>query len=661
MPRKYVKSSPYWSIRKEGFQPAADSKPQITPRPFIDIGYGSTQVGIAADSTTQSRSSQTNSGLADPGAFSNISSIGLPWSASGGNSSYLGMKSAIDLCARAWVGVSAVRNAIEVSVEFSDQPLYIKCSNETVKNFFTEWFKAIQLDRLKEEFFREYYRSGNVFLYKFNGKFGPAYFKHYQNTFAAKENRLPIRYVLLNPSNVFVPTGLTYPHSYVRLLSTYELERLRNPMTEQDKQVYESLPADVKSQIRSAGAMPFGIYIPIESERLRFAFYKKQSYEPLAVPMTYPVLPDIEWKLTLKKMDKELARKIEHAILLVTTGEAPNEWNGGNGININNIARLQALLNNPTLGRVLVGDYTTKGEWLIPDVSAILGPEKYSIVNEDIKEGLQSVLVGDDKFANAQIKAKIFIQRLVQGQEAFLNEFLMPEIIQICENMGFRTVPKIGFRKINLQDETVMGRLYNQLGQLGILTADETVEALETGILPDKDEMLEHQMEYKKLRDKGQFLPLVGGTQADDGSGTSGGAGSPGGRPAGSGVKKSVKTVGPIGTSRGAAFSTKEYMSCLRASSNLLTAITERLAARFKVKEMNSAQIGVAESLMRSVMATMPIEKWTDKSVVSAAIENPPLVPTAIATEIDEIAEQYGVDRLDATILRLCKTALPKA
>jgi hypothetical protein len=663
MARKYTKSSEYWDQPRKQAEASTPQSitvnttpqgPDITPLPFPDVAYGETQEARASSAslTTSYRNSQANNGLTDPTAFQNIRAIPMPYAGFSGNRDYVGAKDSIELCAKAWAGIAIARNAVEVSVEFSNQPMVIKCSNSTVKTFFEEWFNAINITKLNEQLFREYYRSGNPFIYKFSGKFGPSYYKNLQQSFGAKDNKIPIRYELLNPANIFVPTGLTYPHSYVRLLSTYELVRLKNPMTVQDEQVYQSLPKEVKQMIQAGNSFPLGVYIPLEADRLRFFFYKKQDYEPLSIPMLYPVLADIEYKLELKKMDKELARKIEHALLIVTTGESGTQYNGGNGINVKNIARLQNLFTNQTISRVLVADYTTKAQWAIPDIKDILGPEKYKVVDADIREGLQSILTGDDKFANAQIKAKIFIQRLEEGQNNLLVNFLMPEVQQVCDAMGFRTVPNISFRKINLQDEAVLMRIYTSLAQLGVLTADQAVKAIETDVLPDYDEMEEGQKAYKAQRDKGLFMPLIGG-QKD------GGASGSNGRPSGSGGEKQIgiRKSSPIGTTAKAAegFSIKAYAQNLKASDRLVAEIQKK----FKVSEPNDTQRSIIESLARAIMGTKPVEQWV--KAIASAIKSPPLIPSETAQELEEISEQFEVDSWDAALLYHSKASMEGA
>jgi hypothetical protein len=673
MARTYNKTSPYWEQRKAGFvAPAAAPAstiintvapaPVIQSKPFPDVSYGATEANASAvpSSGSSGRGPIQNNPGTEPDAFANIRAMPVPYAGFGDNRAYTGVKDAVELCMRAYSGVPAIRNAIEIATEFSNQPLHIKTSNETVRIFFREWFHAIEMHKLKEEFFREYYRSGNVFIYKFSGKFGPSYYKNLQEAFGARDNRIPIRYSLLNPASVFVPTGLTFPYTYTRLLSIYDIERLRHPMTDQDKQVFNDLPQFVKDQIKQTAAYPLGIFIPMDPERLRFAFYKKQSYEPLATPMCFPVLPSVEWKLALTKMDRQLARTIEHAILLVTTGETGTQYNGSNGINPNNIARLQNIFTNQTIGRVLVADFTTKAKWVIPPLEQILGPDKYEVVNQDILDGLQSIMGGkdQDKFANAQTKAKIFIQRLKEGQEAFLHNFLMPEIIQVCADMGFRTVPKISFREIDLQDDTVVARIYSQLGQLGILTAKQVVKAIETGILPDADEMDADQIEYQKVRDKGQYLPLVGASIQDGPQQEGGGAM---GRPptgAGTGPKIPNKKPGQIGVSKsGEAFSVKAYADNLRASQTLVDEVAADMKKRFKVKDLNESQARCVDTVADIIMATEPRKRWS--KVIASTIKNPVMVPTAIANELDEIMTEHNVDNRDAILLRLSKTKAP--
>ena len=77
------------------------------------------------------------------------------------------------------------------------------------------------------------------------------------------------------------------------------------------------------------------------------------DYEPFAVPMGYPVLEDINFKSELKRMDMAIARTMQQAVLLVTTGTDPEKG----GVNQKNLIELVNfliyLLDLPKLETVL--------------------------------------------------------------------------------------------------------------------------------------------------------------------------------------------------------------------------------------------------------------------------------------------------------------------
>ena len=85
-----------------------------------------------------------------------------------------------------------------------------------------------------------------------------------------------------------------------------------------------------------------GVMISLDPYRLIFSFYKKQDYEPFAIPFGFPVLDDINWKIELKKVDQAITRTIENVILLVTMGNTPDKG----GINPNNLKAMQSLFQN---------------------------------------------------------------------------------------------------------------------------------------------------------------------------------------------------------------------------------------------------------------------------------------------------------------------------
>ena len=76
------------------------------------------------------------------------------------------------------------------------------------------------------------------------------------------------------------------------------------------------------------------------------------------------VLDDINFKMEMKKIDQAICRTVENVVLMITMGATPDKG----GINPRNMHAMQALFTNQSVGRVLVSDYTTKAEFIIPDL-----------------------------------------------------------------------------------------------------------------------------------------------------------------------------------------------------------------------------------------------------------------------------------------------------
>ena len=515
--RKYTKRSDYWSKFKKEERPIEDiiraiASDQTTPETagesfYVQESSASVNRRVTNSSTTGSRSNAIH--MSDKAnKYNNIRSGMLPYDYGVGG---INVRDSIELCQKAYANVAIFRNAIDIMAEFSNSPIYLEGGNERSKKFIENWMKKIGIWRIKDQYFREYYRSGNVFLYRIDGKFASEDLLKLNYVYASqslKPGEIPVKYILLNPFDIVVERATAFKDGvYKKVLSDYELERLRDPKTEEDKKVYDSLTPETQKKIKQGSFTADGLKIELDPEKLIYSFYKKQDYEPFAIPFGFPVLEDINWKLELKKIDQAICRTVENVILLITMGTEPDKG----GVNPNNLKAMQELFKNESVGRALIADYTTKAQFVIPDLNKVIGSEKYKIVNEDIKEGLQNVIVGSEKFSNTQIKAEIFLERLKESRNAFLNDFLQPQIKEICQNMGLKSYPIAKFEEIDIKDEVQFQRVITRLLEIGILTPEQGIKAMQTGLYPEPRELSQVQEKYVEQREKGFYNPLVGG------------------------------------------------------------------------------------------------------------------------------------------------------
>jgi hypothetical protein len=517
--RHYNKKSDYWKKFEGSAIPIMSQahnqyEPELCGEPFY-VAEASLNTSFANDSYSRvdspARSGSRRNRAATSRTHDRFSSIRnglLPYSYAMDG---VNVREAIELCQKAYANVAVFRNSIDIMSEFSNTELYLEGGSQKSRDFFNQWFKKIKLWHLTDQFFREFYRSGNIFFYRVDATIQAKDFVKLVQQVSEEEatsNQVPVRYILLNPFDIVAKRGSSFETgSYEKILSEYEMARLQNPVSEEDEETLRGLPLNVREDIKKGAYYQNGLKIKLDPNKIIFTFYKKQDYEPFAVPFGYPVLEDINAKLELKKMDQAITRTVENVILLITMGAEPDKG----GINQNNLIAMQKLFKNESVGRVLVSDYTTKADFVIPDLNKVLGPEKYKVLNEDIKQGLQNIIVGEEKYSSTEVKAEIFLDRLKEARNAFLNDFLQPEIKRIAKTLGLKRYPTAKFRDIDVRDKTQLMRVTTRLMELGIITPQQGMNMFHTGEFPKSDEIAASQPEFVSQRKDGYYNPIVGG------------------------------------------------------------------------------------------------------------------------------------------------------
>ena len=163
----------------------------------------------------------------------------------------------------------------------------------------------------------------------------------------AQTNKIPIKYILLNPFDVVAQRTTSFEvRFFSKLLSEYEIERLKDPKNEADRELYDALPDNVKKRIRENAWNLSGLTVRLDPAKLRYAFYKKQDYEPFGIPFGFAVLDDINFKMEMKKIDQAICRTVENVVLMITMGATPDKG----GINPRNMHAMQALVYQPKCG-----------------------------------------------------------------------------------------------------------------------------------------------------------------------------------------------------------------------------------------------------------------------------------------------------------------------
>ncbi len=675
MPRPYVKKkNSYWNQFEESNATLPNDeaqfwRPETAGDPFYtsskSILTHTAKASIAArsgGSSSDSTGQRVNAAalVGNPDRFACLRSGLLPYRYS---RDCVDVRDAIHLCQLAHANVAAFRNAISLMVDMADSEVYFDGGTKKSRDLFAAWAKRVKIKRMTSQFFLEYYRSSNIFIYRIEAPMTSTDFAKMTQIYASdgevpNDNKIPINYIFLNPYDVVSKAATAFSHGqYEKILSRYELTRLQAPQTEADKQIADNLPQEAKDALKNKAWVSDGVRVKLDPQMLITSFLGRQDYEPFAVPFGFPVLDDINAKLEMKKMDQAILRTVENAILLITMGAKPDEG----GINQANLVAMQNLFKNESVGRVLISDWTTKADFVIPDLKKVLGPEKYTILNQDIQEGLGNILVGQDKLGSVQIKIKIFLKRLDTARNAFLDDFLQPEIQRIAKNLGMRKFPIAKFRSINPDDPSQLWKTVTRMMELGLLSSSQGLEAMRGGELPDPEDegFIPDQQEYTAERKKGMWNPLAPvptTTQAappldpnvkyqiDNAPAPA----SPSSTKKGS--AKKPKTMKSAGRPSGAKASVSSIQETIYATESLLKAIESSIKAKHKLQELSTAQKQMAETLMQKVVCAAEKTDW-ESTAIACMEDNNKMLNLDVRPEVLDLAAEFELETYDAALL----------
>lgn len=654
MARKYTKKNQdYWQnlsqgmskkneiVRHSELAKSASFEPFSVGEPLYESN--ASRVTGGSDKTSR-RKNQAATRYATE-RFANIDKGILPYEYS---DDQVGVCDAVILCQKAYFNIPVFKSTLDLLAEFANTEIYLdpKTGNASSRKFVEAWFKKIKLYDLKEQFFREYWRSGNVFAYKLESSLAAKTLKGFGLSQAAKK-RVPVKYIILNPADIIVNGQLTFgTFKYAKILTPFELSRLSKAKTKEDKELLESLPKETQQQIKSRNQYVSNkkIFIELTPEVLFPVFYKKQDYEPMAIPPGFSVLDDLNRKLELKNVDQAICRSIENVMLLITMGAKPDDG----GIDHSSIKAMQELLENKSVGRVLVADWTTKGEWLMPDLKKVLGKEKYEVLNKDIEQGLGNILLGESKYSDLSSKLKIFFARLEECRGRFLNDFLQREIDAVCRQVGYVKPPKAKFVKKDVVSDESLQKLTTRMMELGILTPEQGLETIHKGEFPKAEDLQEKQEAYKKAREEGYYLPLVStNLLVEDPNNDKNG-------------QVSTKTAStsapgggrPTGTSKASeeCYAVDQLLSLLNKIRDLESTAQSLYKKKLGVKSLKKAQKENISEVCKKVITNSEMSNWEEsiKNIVSNASY---LLKMDIHPEILKIGAKHGLDDYAASLL----------
>ena len=253
------------------------------------------------------------------------------------------------------------------------------------------------------------------------------------------------------------------------------------------------------------------------------------------------------------------------------------------------------------------------------------------------------MLIGDSKYSDATMKMKVFFQRLEESRRAFLHDFINPEIRRICKAAGLRSFPEAKFAKTDTMDDNNLSKLATRLMELGVLTPEQGMQVVHTGVFPEGKDMEAAQRKFVDDREKGHYMPLVNTINLyDDGETSS--------EP----EKQEEKPVSPsggrpVGVSN-SSYSKKNIVEATKRLNEFELLAFKEFASKFGLKRMSKQKKEMVTQVCESIVIAKDASEW-ESTLTEIVADLDKLSSLNVNAKVLELGSQHQLDDLSSAIL----------
>jgi hypothetical protein len=405
---------------------------------------------------------------------------------------------------------------IDILTNFAAKGFENDIDDDKIKSFYDVWCFDVNFKQIIDWMFFDFFRIGMVRTYKIIGKYEPgvsylspipgkkiergiikqiieraeriqkkrekkaAIDLEGKKAQAAKKKvwskgYLPVSYTILNPLLVTIEGSLLFDNASVTLEPSAELRamltKISSELTDDEKMIIKNLPSEFKAQAK-AGT------IKLDPQYVGVVDYRKMPYERYPKPRGVKAFDSLEYKNSLREADLSTLDGISNYILKITVGN--DEFPVTDQSQLETVAKL---FDTPSKAFDVVWNHTLQVERIVsPEISEILGQEKYMQVNEDITGALafsRALVDGitDMNTGTAGLVVKTVIEEINYARRQ-VTRWVYNEYGQIADVMGFDRFPKIRWDNTILRDIILYMSTISQLVDRRMLSYQTALEQL---------------------------------------------------------------------------------------------------------------------------------------------------------------------------------------
>lgn len=327
-----------------------------------------------------------------------------------------------------------------------------------------------------------------------------------------EKNIVPWKYISLNPLQMRPNDkgGWSY------LLGKADMKQLASmvgvTVNENAKTLKVTLPEGISGTIRpikDVEGVGFFAEMELTDDRLVHIAWNKYDWCKWGGPggLVWKAMPTITFKNTLRAMEQKTAQAAINTVFLWKLGDHKE----GLIPTLEDYERLADMLKAPASTLNVLWNSAVSAEVIQPKLDDIFDPNRWEGLRAELTSQFgitQALITGEGgNFSSSFISVQGLLERLQSLRDLLLEEWLLPEALQIKEAMGFQKLPKIVFNQMSLRDKTAEQSFMKELYDRGIISDETMLESMDRDIAVERSRILEQEehLEQNDLGRKGPF------------------------------------------------------------------------------------------------------------------------------------------------------------
>lgn len=396
---------------------------------------------------------------------------------------------------------------IDTLTNFASKGFKNDIDDEDIKLFYDTWSRDIGLQDTVEKIFFDFFRVGIVRTLKVVGNFQPKLRpENFQKIVKAKANIhnlqtsesmtelmayrdyaaakkvwsksfVPLKYTVLDPRLIDIQGPLLFDQTetYLKAQAFGEIRNLlQNPgkQSKEQKAFIKSLPKELVADIKGNKS------VRLPPELVGKCDYRKQDYERYPMPKGLRVFDHMDYKEALIQADFSTLDGITNYILKITIGNDQHPV-----CDQSQLEAVARLFDTPAKSFDIVWNHTLQIEKITsPEISEILGQEKFAQVNDDLSMGwgVTRALLDGDLAAGSksvEVAVKAFSEEINYARRA-VRRWIDAEYEEVALAMGFDRYPSVRFDENALKDEIMLMSVVQGMIDRRIMSYETGLEKL---------------------------------------------------------------------------------------------------------------------------------------------------------------------------------------